>query len=212
MKKSRKIGSWSLILLLAGGLVLSGCSGNSEGAKGERAPETKAVTQEKPVTADIEKFTELMQRHFDKGLKYRGKDTAEYLSAEMLTYYADAPEGMEAAIYKVNVKTGTVVDGVSGMPLYNLLLDADSIPNLKDMSGEEANRTLENMILPILKEKGYEYKGKMAEVFSGFIGDGFIELEIPGAAEDTGTTLKVQVEPYTKELKAASEAVTADEA
>ncbi|TYA09832.1 hypothetical protein FRY98_28310 [Paenibacillus faecis] len=202
MKKSHKcFGIWSLILLLAGGLVLSGCSGKSEGAEGGGSPEPKAVTEENNADAETGKITELMQRYFDKGLKYRGKDTSEHLSAEMLTYYGDAPEGMEAAIYKVNVKTGTVVDGVSGMPLYNLFLDANSVPNLKDMSGQEANQALEDMILPVLKEKGYVYEGKMDEVFSGFVGDGFLELAIPGSEEDTGTTFHLEVEPFTKELK-----------
>lgn len=212
MKKSHKcFGVWSLILLLAGGLVLSGCSSKSEGAEGGGSPTTKAVAQENTADAETEKFTELMQRYFDKGLKYRGKDTSEHLTAEMLTYYGDAPEGMEAAIYKVNVKTGTVVDGVSGMPLYNLLVDANSVPNLKDMSGQEANQALEDMILPVLKEKGYAYEGKMDEVFSGFIGDGFIELAIPGSEEDTGTTFHLQVEPFTKEIKSLPSTGETDE-
>lgn len=201
MKKSHKcFGVWGLILLLAGGLVLSGCSSKSEGAKDGGSPETKMVTQENTADAETEKFTELMQRYFDKGLKYRGKDASEHFSAEMLTYYGDAPEGTETAVYKVNAKSGTVVDGVSGMPLYNLLVDANSVPNLKGMSGEEANRAFEDMILPVLKEKGYVYEGKMDEVFSGFIGDGFLELAIPGSEEDR-TTFHLQVEPFTKEIK-----------
>ncbi|SDE86309.1 hypothetical protein SAMN04488542_1034 [Fontibacillus panacisegetis] len=195
MYRTHGIGLWVLIIMIT--FSLAGCT----------AKETPQTSSD--ITSDIDQLTKQMQANFDEKLKYRGKKTLEGISDELLIFYADVSKGYESAVYHLNTNTGTVVEGISGMPLYNLFIQSR---NLNELSFRDYLAAIEELVLPILKEKGYSVDSDLDPFFNGYIGDGFIEYQLFKDHAEDGNQYIVHVEPFTKVIKELGEVERFDDA
>lgn len=198
------VGIFTFLILLSFGLA--GCDSNNE-----HQEEQPALTQEDEIEFEqdntneqaplnLDELTKRFQARFGEEQKYRVREKVVGSPDEVLVFYADVPEGAEAAVYHLNVRTGTVVDGISGSPLDNIILK--EAPDLKDLQGEDYISALDGLTAPLIREKGYSLDGDSAEpYFTGFIGDGFIEYEVPKLKDGIDQRVRIQLDPFTKEFR-----------
>ncbi|RCX23630.1 hypothetical protein DFP94_1011232 [Fontibacillus phaseoli] len=207
MFRKRRMGYWGIIALLLLTMNLSACTSNESIGNAESGKQKNQQNQNQS-ESDLERLTKLMQTHIDKNLKYRGKESVKGSSDEMLVFYADVPEGTDAVRYHLNARTGTVVDAVSGSPLINVLVKS---PNLNDLNGEAYVSALEELVTPLILEKGYKLDGKLDDSFVGFQGDGTMEYEVTKPGGLVPALCLIHVEPFTKEVTEEGEIKASDE-
>ncbi|GGH15231.1 hypothetical protein [Paenibacillus segetis] len=206
MKSELRIGIFIFILMMAFSLL--GCSTNNS-QKDSQASKEDLTAKVDSAASDIDKCTQIIQNIFGTNLKYRGTETIKGSSDELYIFYADAAEGFDSLTYKLNVRTGTVSDGTSGMPLYNIQVESS---NLNELDFESYKVTLKKIVVPLITSNGYKLDSDdLDAAFLGFIGDGNIEYQV----KKNDAPYVIQVEPFLKEVKgmgevAADIAVTGD--
>ncbi|MDQ0086872.1 hypothetical protein J2T12_000266 [Paenibacillus anaericanus] len=197
MNRKIRIGIFIFIFCIT--FSLMGCSTNNASKEDPPAKEN-ITTNEDTTTSDLDKYTKSIQDIFGENIKYRGKDPVKGSSDEFFLFYADSVEGLDPLTYKLNVRTGTVTDGTSGMPLCNILVAS---PNLNNLDLDSYKASVEKIVSPLIIDKGYTING-LFDAFLGFIGDGNIEYQV----YKNDVPYVIQVEPFMQEVTEFGEVVT----